>query len=221
MDSDDDDLVLSPHAMAALQDFYKEQKQVQQQEALPQESDIKFQENWKLSQFWYSDETSEKISKEVLSVCPEGKIACLCTPTLFRHLHTHYPEHRDRIYLFDIDPRFNVYGDHFVVYDFNEPLKLVSKENLESFFDFIAIDPPYLNPTCYSEVLKTVAFMGKKKTGGELASSLLFLTGRIMREFLSTQFPQLEECKFSPQHTNNLGNDFGCFTTYHSVELNQ
>ena len=47
-DDSDDEITLSPYAMAALQEFITEKKQQEIKEA----SGTEFEEDWQLSQFW-------------------------------------------------------------------------------------------------------------------------------------------------------------------------
>ena len=74
MESDDDDIPqLSAETFAALKEFYKEEDD---REVLKSEAGGKnhvascdmniFSEDWNLSQFWYSEETSKTLAKECL-----------------------------------------------------------------------------------------------------------------------------------------------------------
>lgn len=60
-----------------------------------------------LSQFWYTDETAERVADEVVRLCDEGKIACLACPSLFRKLEEKHPSAKP--HLFEYDSRFEVY----------------------------------------------------------------------------------------------------------------
>ncbi|KAK8773910.1 hypothetical protein V5799_011556 [Amblyomma americanum] len=65
-ESDDEGLPeLSDYAKAALEEFLREREE-QEKGAVPEE-------DWQLSQFWYSDETAAALAKEAMRVAgPEG-----------------------------------------------------------------------------------------------------------------------------------------------------
>ena len=86
----------------------------------------------------------------------------------------------DDMYLFEFDKRFSCtynylqdglifsrylkigYGNRFIFYDFNEPTKL--HESLRNNFDYILIDPPFLNEQCLNKFLDTVEFLSTGET---------------------------------------------------------
>ena len=95
---DDDDIPqLSAETFAALKEFYKEEDD---REALKCEGknnvscDMNiFSEDWNLSQFWYSEETSKALAKECLRcVGPNGSIACISAPSVYVAIKKHFPE---------------------------------------------------------------------------------------------------------------------------------
>lgn len=65
------------------------------------------------------------------------------------------------------------YGDRFIFYDFNEPTKL--HESLRNNFDYILIDPPFLNEECLNKFLDTVEFLSKGETRLVILSGTLSL----------------------------------------------
>ena len=101
MESDDDDIPqLSAETFAALKEFYKEEDD---REVLKSEAGGKnhvfscdmniFSEDWNLSQFWYSEETSKTLAKECLRcVGPNGSIACISAPSVYVAIKKHFPE---------------------------------------------------------------------------------------------------------------------------------
>ena len=101
MESDDDDIPqLSAETFAALKEFYKEEDD---REVLKSEAGGKnhvascdmniFSEDWNLSQFWYSEETSKTLARECLRcVGPNGSIACISAPSVYVAIKKHFPE---------------------------------------------------------------------------------------------------------------------------------
>eukprot|EP01097_Dermamoeba_algensis_P008704 TRINITY_DN5897_c0_g1_i1.p1 TRINITY_DN5897_c0_g1~~TRINITY_DN5897_c0_g1_i1.p1 ORF type:complete len:220 (+),score=45.95 TRINITY_DN5897_c0_g1_i1:82-741(+) len=210
-DDDDDEVVLSPEALKALKEFYAENSS----------SSSDFQENWKLSQFWYNQETceivTEEIEKQLVERGGQGKIGCVCTPTLFRHLWDNRPSLRERLYVFDIDPRFETYGKNFRVYDFNSPESLSDVGELKDKFEVLIVDPPYLNSECFQQVWTTLNLLSVKST----TPLIIFLTGQVMLETLQNlSAGTIKETKFKPGHVNNLGNQFACFANFAPKVLN-
>ncbi|CAG8659938.1 19323_t:CDS:2 [Dentiscutata erythropus] len=122
-----------------------------------------FKEDWQLSQFWYSNETTDLIIQEVLAHSnSESRIACISTPTVFVKLKSITPPLKQTIYLFEFDTRFDVYGSDFFQYDYKTPTKFRDCSNLQNTFDFIVVDPPFLSEDCFTKTMITVKWLGKK-----------------------------------------------------------
>lgn len=89
-EEEDDTPTLSSHALAALQEFLREQEEKRQPEVEPGDDDVALvSEDWRLSQFWYDRDTAETVAGEVLSIIsgfPESRVACIACPTLFAYL---------------------------------------------------------------------------------------------------------------------------------------
>ncbi|KAG9491999.1 EEF1A lysine methyltransferase 1 [Eleutherodactylus coqui] len=206
-DEDDDGLQLSAHTLAALQEFYTEQ---QQRESLKSGPDYdKFavgavEEDWQLSQFWYSDETALSLAKEAIEASGKnGRIACVSAPSVYQKLKGLVADDVT-VYLLEYDRRFSVYGDEFVFYDYNNPLDLPERL-LQHSFDLVLVDPPYLSEECLRKTAETIQFLSKGK--------ILLCTGAVMED-LVTQILGLKMCKFIPKHNRSLANEFKCFANY-------
>eukprot|EP00026_Physarum_polycephalum_P014100 Phypoly_transcript_14574.p1 GENE.Phypoly_transcript_14574~~Phypoly_transcript_14574.p1 ORF type:complete len:212 (+),score=48.73 Phypoly_transcript_14574:340-975(+) len=207
MADSDDDLQLSSTTMAALQEFMAEQLQRNQQ--LEQGTD--FEEDWQLSQFWYDDNTADTIIDEILAhTKPGGKVACLSTPTIFRAL-----KKRDNLPIdydvFEYDKRFNVYGDQFVFYDYNEPLEI--PHSTKGKYDFVVFDPPFLSEECIAKVAQTIDAIAKQGT------KMILMTGKIQQDAITKHLPTFHCCEFKPKHARQLSNEFACFSNYVSPKL--
>lgn len=61
--------------------------------------------------------------------------------------------------MFEYDKRFDVYGEQFVFYDYNEPLELPN--HTTSSFDYIVLDPPFLSEECIAKVAQTIQAIAK------------------------------------------------------------
>ena len=204
-DSNDDIPRLPPDTLAILNEFYEEQNEKAKKE---EHGDIG--EDWQLSQFWYDDHTATTLGKEVLEIGKNGRICCLCSPTLYKKLQELKQGDRE-VYLFEYDKRFAVFGEDFVFYDYNEPLNL-PKHISKNSFDVVFADPPFLTEECFSKVAKTVEYLMKDK--------LIICTGLRMQDVVE-KLLQARPCRFIPQHKSNLMNAFRCYTNYDSKLLNQ
>ncbi|XP_003742532.1 EEF1A lysine methyltransferase 1 [Galendromus occidentalis] len=185
----DDDVVLSPEALKALGEFYKEKEEIQ------------IEEDWQLSQFWYTDETAKALANIARS---QGtRICCVSSPTAFRELQsTRSPD--EKLTLLEFDRRFgDLYGENFVFYDYKSPEDL--PKELEGAFDVVLADPPFLAEECLEKVAKTITFLTKK--------SIILCTGIVMKSSVE-RILGLSETAFQPQHARKLGNQFGCFTNF-------
>ncbi|XP_006832028.1 PREDICTED: N(6)-adenine-specific DNA methyltransferase 2 [Chrysochloris asiatica] len=205
-DSDDDIPQLSSHTLAALQEFYAEQKQQTDPGGDDKYNIGIIEEDWQLSQFWYSPETALRLAEEALAVAGEGgRIACVSAPSVYQKLRELHREDLS-VYLFEYDKRFAIYGEEFVFYDYNNPLDLPQKIIAHS-FDIVVADPPYLSEECLQKMAETAQYLSQGK--------ILLCTGAIMEE-AAAGLLGVKMCKFIPKHTRNLANEFRCYVNYDS-----
>ncbi|XP_037552955.1 EEF1A lysine methyltransferase 1 [Nematolebias whitei] len=216
-DSDDDDVpTLSAHTLHALQEFYKETQTGPDHDTTPSDpfSVGAVQEDWRMSQFWYSDETAAQLAEELVREAGEGgRIACVSAPSVYQKLKQGVVGGSDQVsaVVFEYDRRFSTYGEDFIFYDYNEPLSLPSRVAPQS-FDIVLADPPYLSEECLRKVAQTVKFLSKGK--------VLLCTGAVM-ETLAKELLSLTMCHFLPRHNKNLSNEFRCFVSYPSQLLHR
>ncbi|KAK2840150.1 hypothetical protein Q5P01_013890 [Channa striata] len=210
-DSDDDVPALSAHTLAALHQFYSETRTgpAHTGSASDQFAVGAVEEDWRMSQFWYSDETAAQLAEEVVREAGAGgRIACVSAPSVYQKLKQGVVEGSDRVsaVVLEYDRRFATYGDDFIFYDYNEPLSLPASVAPQS-FDVVLADPPYLSEECLSKVAKTVKHLSKGK--------VLLCTGAIMENH-AKQLLDVKMCSFLPRHNRNLSNEFRCFVNYPS-----
>ncbi|EGV92225.1 N(6)-adenine-specific DNA methyltransferase 2 [Cricetulus griseus] len=159
-----------------------------------------------LSQFWYSQDTALRLAQEAIAAAGEGgRIACVSAPSVYQKLRELHREDIS-VYIFEYDRRFAIYGEEFVFYDYNNPLDLPGRIPEHS-FDIVVADPPYLSEECLRKTSETVRFLTRGK--------VLLCTGAVMEE-QATQLLGVKMCKFIPEHSRNLANEFRCYTNYDS-----
>lgn len=203
---DDETPQLSAHALAALQEFYAEQKQ-----QIDLGEDDKYnigiiEENWQLSQFWYSQETALRLAQEAIAAVGEGgRVACVSAPSVYQKLRELCRENFT-VYIFEYDKRFAMYGEEFIFYDYNNPLDLPERIAAHS-FDIVIADPPYLSEECLRKTSETIKYLTRGK--------ILLCTGAIMEE-QAAELLGVKMCTFVPKHTRNLANEFRCYVNYDS-----
>ncbi|XP_012497188.1 PREDICTED: protein-lysine N-methyltransferase N6AMT2 [Propithecus coquereli] len=203
---DDETPQLSAQTLAALQEFYAEQKQRTDLGGDDKYNIGVIEENWQLSQFWYSQETALRLAQEAIAAAGEGgRIACVSAPSVYQKLRELHREDFS-IYIFEYDKRFAMYGEEFIFYDYNNPLDLPKKIAAHS-FDIVIADPPYLSEECLRKTSETIKYLTRGK--------ILLCTGAIMEE-LAAELLGVKMCKFIPKHTRNLANAFCCYVNYES-----
>ncbi|ODQ67080.1 hypothetical protein NADFUDRAFT_49524 [Nadsonia fulvescens var. elongata DSM 6958] len=177
-----------------------------------------FQEDWKLSQFWTSEETANFQADELLEDADEDTfIAIISAPSVYAAIKKRDPATvpTKNIYLFEIDKRFLLLAGatHFVPYDFNEPLNF--PQELLGKFQRILIDPPYLVEYCQAEYRKTVdALVGDNKAHEKYRMTAS--TGERMHEIIHRLYPGTRMTDHVPAHACGLQNEFSFYASYES-----
>ena len=152
-----------------------------------------------LSQFWYDDETVNQLVKGAIECTkPDGKIALVSCPTLYRALKEKACDRQGNIYtqlkkifkilntiftfsvtLFEYDRRFASYGKDFIFYDYRAPLEIA--RDMSSDFDLVIADPPFLSDECLTKTSVTVKFLSK--------NNIVICTGTFQYITVSLQLP--------------------------------
>uniref|UniRef100_A0A182SWD3 Uncharacterized protein n=1 Tax=Anopheles maculatus TaxID=74869 RepID=A0A182SWD3_9DIPT len=89
--SDDEACVLPADTMLILQQFLQEKESKERSEKAGAEPEGCFEENWQLSQFWYNEETKQRLALIVRKVqekmtADTFRVALLSAPSAFKHV---------------------------------------------------------------------------------------------------------------------------------------
>ncbi|KAH3673315.1 hypothetical protein WICMUC_003775 [Wickerhamomyces mucosus] len=234
-----------PFTLAALMEFKKEETERQEQfDRLQKEAEERFdginededddsnkliaekgmslfQEDWQLSQFWYSDQTADILADELLEGADEETVICIASaPSVYAAI-----KKRDQsklptkqIYLLEFDKRFAVLAkDKFGFYDYNNPLEVLP--GLKGKVNRLLIDPPFLQDDCQIKSSQTAhALLSDDKTSktknGVLKYRLISCTGERMKDIIKEVYTDTKPTDFYPEHANGLSNEFFCYASY-------
>lgn len=234
MDSDDEPLTLSSHALAALQEFKAEETARKDQFArlfqelenrfddLQKVSIDDFKEDWQLLQFWYADETAEILAKALLEGADEDTVVCIASAPSVYAAVTKLPADQvptKHIYLLEYDKRFEVMAGkkYFHFYDYNTPDDV--PEVLRNKCHRLLIDPPFLEEECQTKSAKAARNLLAEDTGaltksGDRKFKLISSTGERMRDIIKKTYPETLLTSFLPEHKNGLSNEFRCYASF-------
>ncbi|ABN65532.1 N-methyltransferase [Scheffersomyces stipitis CBS 6054] len=235
MESDDEPLTLSAHALAALAQFKNEEKErLDQFESLYNKSEQQFDENqkvvsidafkedWQLSQFWYADSTAVTLGKALLEGADKDTVVVIASaPSVYAAIKSFAPEDlpTENIYLLEFDDRFRLLAgsSHFSVYDYNYPEKI--PPHLRNKCHRLLIDPPFLEEECQTKSAIAarnllVADKGEKTASGDLKYKLISSTGERMKDIVKSNYPETDLTDFLPEHKNGLSNEFRCYASF-------
>ena len=194
---------LSPETLAALMEFYEE-KNIN----IKEDNYDKIDEDWELSQFWYTKETADNIIKLIANYAEKNKkvnIALLCTPSLYRaYLRNKNQMENLNVALFEFDERFSIFKDAFNFYDLNKPLDIDKIHHNK--YDIIVADPPFLNEETIHKVSESMRLISNEN------SIKIFITGIQVEESIIKEFPELKLTNIKIEHDKKrLQNPFGFF----------
>ncbi|CAI5723822.1 unnamed protein product [Peronospora destructor] len=208
------DFLLSSELSAGALQTHLQEQQVQQ--------DAGVSDDFRLSQFWYDNRTGRALAQEVIDQSKEKCIAFVSTPAAYRYFLKIQEESElfidgDNVYLFEYNRRFGEkYNEHLVFYDYNEPTNL--PEKFHRFFDYVLVDPPYLNTNCMSKFTETMRWLvkdveivpGNKET---ILNPCTFITARMLRKDIYANLG-FTPSGFTPTFESKLSNQFLTYTNY-------
>ena len=194
---------LSPETLAALMEFNEEKNIISKEDDYE-----KIEEDWELSQFWYTKETADNIIKLIANYAEKNKkvnIALLCTPSLYRaYLRNKNQMENLNVALFEFDERFSIFKDAFNFYDLNKPLDIDKIHNKK--YDIIVADPPFLNEETIHKVSETMRLISNEN------GIKIFITGIQVEDSIIKEFPELKLTNIKIEHDKKrLQNPFGFY----------
>ncbi|XP_034668506.1 protein-lysine N-methyltransferase CG9154 [Drosophila subobscura] len=215
----DDDLALPADTLAILNEFLAERskREAEEEDRIVNQDgkEATFEENWQLSQFWYSKKTKLAVRDIVAKLLKEQtgdqeacnyRIALLSCPSLYKDIKDIY----EHVSIFEYDERFAAYGNDFVHYDINcidgNPDYLI---NHHKRYDLIIADPPFLSQECIGKISEIILKLQRSAS----KSKLIFCSGEVVEPWLSARLP-VHKCNFRPEHERNLGNEFVSYANF-------
>lgn len=177
-----------------------------------------FGEDWQASQFWYNDATANALAEALLDdVQADANIAIVSAPSVYvamRNILAKRGESTSRLHvkLLEFDKRFEVLGEDFVPYDFQQPLKV--PPSLNSAFDRIIVDPPFLSDDCQAKTALTVRYLARDWSKDGL--KMISCTGERMGETMEKLYGKVgvQETDFDVVHAKGLSNEFRCYANF-------
>ena len=235
MDEDNDVPQLSADTLRLLQEFNADKEsRTSRFEELKDRAENDFQngsaklsmdvfgEDWNSSQFWYTDETARSLAQQLLyNVNEDSAIAVVSAPSVYVQLRNLLAESSSEtkpgLCLLEYDRRFEVFGNDFVPYDFQHPLRL--PQELKGKFDRIIYDPPFLSEDCHTKTAMTVRFLARQwgprsEYPNELR--LITCTGERMEPLIAKLYANVgvKVTTFEVEHGRGLSNEFRCYANF-------
>ncbi|XP_055639104.1 protein-lysine N-methyltransferase CG9154 [Toxorhynchites rutilus septentrionalis] len=207
---DSEDYQLPADTLLVLQEFLREKELREKAETTGVTNSAGIEENWQLSQFWYNENTKEKLASVVDSLhkkCQttenDLRVALLCCPSLYNHVK----KITENVTLFEFDERFASIGSDFHHFDYKQALEETYLDDSKECFDLIIADPPFLSEECIEKIGIVVQKIAKNDCKTILCS------GYAVRDW-AKKFLHLDLCKFEPEHERNLGNQFSSYANF-------
>jgi EEF1A lysine methyltransferase 1 len=141
--------------------------------------------------------------------------------------------------LFEFDRRFEVFGEEFIYYDFEQPIRLpgelrisdastalkVTKAKLvelKGVFTRIICDPPFLSEICQTKAALTVRWLSSTwNNEPSTGVRIIVCTGERMRETILKLYAKagVRTTTFEPHHSKGLSNEFLCYANFETPEV--
>lgn len=210
-----DSVELSPSTLSALREFLAEKaaaEEAAKRESEDTSSRLLTTEDWQLSQFWYSVDTSNFLAREVVWCLTQSSADCgvavfISSPSAYKAYRASAGEgSAHEAFLLEFDKRFSIFGKSFVHYDYNDALNLPNP--LLGRADVILLDPPFLNEEVLCQFSKTVNALAKPNAKILMASGAIQLAA-------AKKYLALRPTKKAVEHeAGRLSNPFCLFSNY-------
>uniref|UniRef100_A0A182Q3A8 Protein-lysine N-methyltransferase n=1 Tax=Anopheles farauti TaxID=69004 RepID=A0A182Q3A8_9DIPT len=206
--SDDDTCVLPADTMLILQQFLQEKAAQQRCEEANVEPVGCFEENWQLSQFWYNEQTKQKLALVVRNLqhsdaSDKFNVALLSAPSAYKHV----ARENNHAILFEFDERFTAYGENFQQYDYNKACDPEYLDKFANHFDLVIADPPFLSEECIEKMGVIIKKIVKQ------SGKIVLCSGAVVEDW-AKQHLGVSLCQFRPEHERNLGNEFRSYANF-------
>jgi len=172
-------------------------------------------EKEKLNQYWFSEKT---IAYMVNQVEKHGKaIALISCPSIFFSLS---PEMKEKAVLFDYDEAFCKKHKNAVVFDYRDFEKLISE--FENKFDFIVIDPPFIDEDPWTKFANFASLIAKKNSEGEIDNkrTKILLSSIAENKDLLKRLLNVDMRSYQPS-IPNLIYQYNFYSNYEDEELDK
>lgn len=227
-------MALHPSTLAALAEFRREreaQLSAAKGEAEDAGATLLLSEDFGMSQFWYSAETSQFLAEEARwchAQAGQGHVAFLSSPSAYKAYRSlglaaqqggaaagGSAQQPPPAYVFEFDARFAVFQSAFVSYDYNHPLAGIPPQLLGA-CSVLVLDPPFLNHECLAGFAETVAALRRPEAQG--GTRLLLATGAVQLQS-AAQLLGLRPTRRAILHAGGrLSNPFALYTNYEHAE---
>jgi hypothetical protein len=133
-----------------------------------------YSEKEDINQYWFSETTIEFIINQINThINDNSKIAFVSTPSIFFSCNSVI---QDKSILFDYDDRLIKKHKNGVKFDFNEFSS--TADNYLNTFDFVIVDPPYINEpswTKFADFIKLISKVDVKVLTCSIAENKIIL----------------------------------------------
>jgi 16S rRNA G966 N2-methylase RsmD len=169
------------------------------------------QENENLNQYWFSESTISFIIKQIEK--HGTKCAFVSTPSIFYSCNSTI---QDNSNLFDLDEKLIKKHNNGIIFDFNDYSNI--SEEYYNHFDFIIVDPPFINEaswTKYSEFIKLISIKENDKIKSKILTCSIAENNTLLKKLLD-----LEIKNYQPS-IPHLVYQYNFFANYEDEELNK
>jgi len=171
-------------------------------------------EKEKLNQYWFSEKTINYIVKQIENY--GNSIALISCPSIFFSLSG---EFKEKAFLFDLDEAFCKKHKNVRVFDYRNFENLISE--FENKFDFILIDPPFIDEEPWTKFAKFASIIAKKDDENKIDKETKILLSSISEnKVLVKNLLEVEMRNYQPS-IPNLIYQYNFFSNYEDEELNK